>query len=354
MIIADICVKYNRNSEKSPFYGKIADCNHRLRIFKVYFLDFHAVLLYTCNTKLPGGVGMTIGQKIFKLRTDLKLSQEELAERLGVSRQSVSKWETDASVPELDKLIKLSGTFGVSLDALVRDEPSEVQAEAECAKDTGKDTNIKENNFPPRKIVGTILACTGAVIFMLFLFLSGTAGGILFAPPFFLCAVVCFIAKHRIALWCSWSVYFCADAYTRYGTAVNRHQVFYTHIWTPSMNYMILALSWMMMLGLCALVVWTLVSFRKYICKPCAASFAVIFGCVALEVVLHFLSGLIGENILKLYMSELSNSYIRSSVRLFGAAQFLLEWLAIAVIVVVLVKVVGVIRFIIKNGKHRE
>lgn len=292
---------------------------------------------------------MTIGQKIYKLRTDLKLSQEELAERLGVSRQSVSKWETDASVPELDKLIKLSEAFGISLDALVRDEPSAVQDEAECAKDTGKNTKIKENNFPPRKIVGTILACTGAVIFLFLTFLSGSLGGIIFALPFFLCSAVCFIAKHRIALWCSWSVYFCVDAYTRYGTAVNRHQVFYTHIWTPSMNYMILALSWVMMLGLCALVVWTLVSFRKYICKPCTSAFAVIFGCVASEFVLHFLSRLIGQNIVKLYMSELSNSYIRSSVRLLGTAQFLLEWLAIAVIIVCLIKVSGLIRGILKK-----
>lgn len=292
---------------------------------------------------------MTIGQKIYKLRTDAKLSQEELAEKLGVSRQSVSKWETDASVPELDKLIKLSEAFGVSLDALVRDEPSAVQAEADCAKNADDDIKIKENSFPPRKIVGTILACTGAVIFLFLTFLSGSLGGIIFALPFFLCAAVCFIAKHRIALWCSWSVYFCVDAYMRYATAVNRHKVFYTHIWTPSMNYMILALSWVMMLGLCALVLWALVSFRKYICKPCTSTFAVIFGCVALEVVLHFLSRLIGENIVKLYMSELSNSYIRSSVQLFGAAQFLLEWLVIAVIVVVLVKVFGLIRGIFKN-----
>ncbi|WP_243093240.1 helix-turn-helix transcriptional regulator [Pseudoflavonifractor sp. AF19-9AC] len=55
------------------------------------------------------------------LRTQLGLSQEDLAEKLGVSRQSVSKWETGQSVPDLDKLIKLADLFGISVDELVRE-----------------------------------------------------------------------------------------------------------------------------------------------------------------------------------------------------------------------------------------
>ena len=59
---------------------------------------------------------MTIGNKIYELRSGARLSQEELAEKLGVSRQSVSKWETDAAQPEFDKLIKICDLFGISLD----------------------------------------------------------------------------------------------------------------------------------------------------------------------------------------------------------------------------------------------
>ena len=51
---------------------------------------------------------MTLGEKIARLRARQGMSQGTLAEELGVSRQSVSKWETDASVPELDKLVKLA------------------------------------------------------------------------------------------------------------------------------------------------------------------------------------------------------------------------------------------------------
>ena len=62
---------------------------------------------------------MTLGERLARLRNQKGLSQDALAEALGVSRQSVSKWETDASIPELDKLVRLSGLFGVSLDELV-------------------------------------------------------------------------------------------------------------------------------------------------------------------------------------------------------------------------------------------
>lgn len=64
---------------------------------------------------------MTLSEKIAALRTGLGLSQGDVAEKLEVSRQSVSKWETGQSVPEVDKLIKLADLFGVSVDELVRE-----------------------------------------------------------------------------------------------------------------------------------------------------------------------------------------------------------------------------------------
>ena len=59
---------------------------------------------------------MSLGNNIYRLRTARNMSQGDLAEQLDVSRQSISKWETDGAVPELDKLIKLSSIFGVTLD----------------------------------------------------------------------------------------------------------------------------------------------------------------------------------------------------------------------------------------------
>lgn len=65
---------------------------------------------------------MTLGERLARLRAQAGLSQDDLAERLDVSRQSVSKWENNVSVPDLDKLVKLGEVFGISLDELVKGE----------------------------------------------------------------------------------------------------------------------------------------------------------------------------------------------------------------------------------------
>ncbi len=65
---------------------------------------------------------MILAEKIIKLRKQQGWSQEDLAMHMGVSRQSVSKWESMASIPDLDKIIKLSELFGVSTDYLLKDE----------------------------------------------------------------------------------------------------------------------------------------------------------------------------------------------------------------------------------------
>ena len=65
---------------------------------------------------------MILADKIITLRKKNGLSQEELAEKLGVSRQAISKWESAHSIPELDKILQLGYIFGVSTDYLLKDE----------------------------------------------------------------------------------------------------------------------------------------------------------------------------------------------------------------------------------------
>ena len=62
---------------------------------------------------------MTIGERLLKLRKEKNLSQEELANILDVSRQTISKWETDQSSPDLDKIIPLCKCFGITPDELL-------------------------------------------------------------------------------------------------------------------------------------------------------------------------------------------------------------------------------------------
>lgn len=71
-----------------------------------------------------------LSEKIRALRRRAGLSQEELAETVGVSRQAVSKWESAGSVPDLQKVIQLANLFGVSTDYLLKDEMEPENREA--------------------------------------------------------------------------------------------------------------------------------------------------------------------------------------------------------------------------------
>ena len=108
---------------------------------------------------------MSLGTNISRLRAEKRLSQGDLAEVLEVSRQSVSKWETDSSVPDLDKLIKLSQLFGVTLDELVTGAEPQLKAETPPV--------MVSASMPGRKIAGIILFC---MAFLAFLIPTGLGG----------------------------------------------------------------------------------------------------------------------------------------------------------------------------------
>ena len=74
---------------------------------------------------------MTFSDKLIALRKKAGWSQEKLAERLNVSRQSVSKWESAQSMPDIDKILQLSSLFSVTTDCLLKD----TQAEPEYTED---------------------------------------------------------------------------------------------------------------------------------------------------------------------------------------------------------------------------
>ena len=93
---------------------------------------------------------MTLGQRIQEHRLRLELSQEALGERLGVSRQAVSKWEADAAVPDTDKLIALSKLFGLSLNELLQVEGPEAGQGAENAEETPR-SELREEEKPGKK-----------------------------------------------------------------------------------------------------------------------------------------------------------------------------------------------------------
>lgn len=106
---------------------------------------------------------MNLGENIHTYRTQHNLSQGELANALDVSRQSVSKWENNAALPELDKLIKMSKLFSITLDELVYG-PASVQKTNEAA------AMLPALLPPPRVLIGMLLLVFGMIAFLLSVF----------------------------------------------------------------------------------------------------------------------------------------------------------------------------------------
>lgn len=81
---------------------------------------------------------MILADKIIYLRKKSGMSQEELADKIGVSRQAVSKWESMQSIPDLDKILKMSKLFNVSTDFLLKDEIEMEEAREESVEASDK------------------------------------------------------------------------------------------------------------------------------------------------------------------------------------------------------------------------
>ena len=87
---------------------------------------------------------MTLGEKLSKLRKEYNYTQEQLADILGVSRQSISKWESDIAYPETDKLIKMGKLFECSMDYLLNEDITEKQGIQSVEKENIWDTFKKQ------------------------------------------------------------------------------------------------------------------------------------------------------------------------------------------------------------------
>ena len=113
---------------------------------------------------------MNLGENIYKYRTLKNWSQSDLAEALNVSRQSVSKWENNAAMPDLDKLMKMREIFDISLDELVYgpQEKTVVQEQPSQISDQSK-TNLM-SLIPFRILAGTVMLIFGMIFFLLSIF----------------------------------------------------------------------------------------------------------------------------------------------------------------------------------------
>lgn len=210
---------------------------------------------------------MNLGERIYKLRTEKNLSQGDLAERLEVSRQSISKWENNNAIPDLEKMIALSEIFEVSLDELVKGRTTAVENIENTYQEQTKHTTHVESTFPLRKMAGTILFCMGFVVLLFCTLFGGVLSGLVFCLPFVFCGIICFACKTNVGLWCVWAVYVLFDIFSRYAMGISRSAIWLTHLWTAEMNFGRLAISWILTLILVAIITVTVIRLAK---KPFA------------------------------------------------------------------------------------
>lgn len=242
---------------------------------------------------------MNFGEKLYELRNAKNLSQGDVADALEVSRQSVSKWENNSAVPDLDKIIRLAELFEVSLDELVLNKKVDAQEEQKATQNQPQIIIQKEIPTAPRssrKTAGTILFCVAVLILLLLTIIGGAEGlvmGVLFASPFIICGIICFTVKQHTGLWCAWAVYVCTDAFLRVATGITWKLIRWTSHFTADMNYARLAMGWVEFIVMLVMVIWTIRTFAKEPTKIAKKTLILLVGGTLLMIVINSIYGIL-------------------------------------------------------------
>lgn len=211
-----------------------------------------------------------LGERINKYRTARGLSQLELSELLEVSRQSISKWETDAAVPELSKLVKMAEIFGITLDDLVLGKESESKEEeviTDIPEPTPEPAPLKEEKtFSKVKHgMGFMFLGVGILLGFLILILSGDiVGPIVCFLPFGVSAFFCLRQFRHAALWCAetWYVFIMGYFYFATGVDWDPHIMILIHLAELGLNLSTI-MSFVFFFMLVGFVCLTVFAYRK-------------------------------------------------------------------------------------------
>nr|WP_201779733.1 helix-turn-helix transcriptional regulator [Oxobacter pfennigii] len=196
-----------------------------------------------------------MGEKVSKLRNKHNMSQGDLAEKINVSRQSISKWETGASIPDLDKLVALSNLFQVSIDDLAKED---VRAD----KSIEDGATCQEKNTTPRRIYGTqkiigFILIAAAIICIILAMVF--AKRFLMIPTVYLllCGCLCLLVKKYVALLIGWITFLPIAISLPYFISSSMGAIFYRSYYQNG-NYFGLLISFIMWLQLLGLVWFTI------------------------------------------------------------------------------------------------
>ncbi len=208
-----------------------------------------------------------IGERIYDLRNRNNMSQGNLADKLDVSRQTISKWENNMCLPEAEKLLQLSEIFGVSTDYILKGktivEPEPVYI---YVKDPDSENVSKHNEKIVRKYVGIVLAVVFGIIAIALLIMGGY---ILTVIPFAVAVLGVLLAKDAKHPWLItyWITYITGLVSLPFFTSINPFMIFDPIIYTEGYTLHLLW-GYGIWTALAILILCTIKAKRGYIFKP--------------------------------------------------------------------------------------
>ena len=178
------------------------------------------------------------GERIYKLRNGKNLSQGDLADKLNVSRQTVSKWENGMCMPETEKLVQLSEIFKVSIDFILKGEEGVNEPIYIYVKeDNGNQSKVSEKIV--RKYVGIVLAVLFSVLAFIMIITVGYIAAIIPGAVVLLGILLASNIK-RPWLITFWATYIVLITVLPFISRINLLMIFKPIIYTPGYTYHLL------------------------------------------------------------------------------------------------------------------
>ena len=178
------------------------------------------------------------GERLYKLRNSKNLSQGDLADRLNVSRQTVSKWENGMCMPETEKLVQLSEIFKVSTDYILKgEEGTNEPIYIYLKEDSGNQSKVSERIV--RKYVGIALAVLFAVLAFVMIITGGYIAAIIPGAVVLLGILLASNIKHPWLI-TFWVTYIVLVTVLHFISAITPLMIFDPIIYTPGYTYHLL------------------------------------------------------------------------------------------------------------------
>ncbi len=170
------------------------------------------------------------GERIYELRNKNNMSQGDLADKLDVSRQTISKWENNMCLPETEKLVQLSEIFGVSTDYILKGE-EKIKKEYVYVKENDAQNTSAYNEKIIRKYVGIVLVVVFSVVTVALILFGGSVLAIIPGAVALLGALLAKNVKHPWLL-VFWITYVVSLATLPFFTAISPFMIFDPVIYT--------------------------------------------------------------------------------------------------------------------------